>query len=196
MTTSNVLVCGAGLMGHGIAQVMAAAGHKSRSTSRNCPRRGRPRAHRRQPRALGRQGHASPTSERDEQLGRIAVADLAGGRRARRRARRRGGLRGRGGQDARSSSELAAIAPPGAILASNTSSISITRLAAALPRSVARASWACTSSRPCRSCRYRADPRRRDVRCDGGVRPRDRGRAGQAGHRLAGPARASSSTAS
>ena len=26
--TRSVLVCGAGLMGHGIAQVMAAAGHK------------------------------------------------------------------------------------------------------------------------------------------------------------------------
>ena len=28
MAERNVLVCGAGLMGHGIAQVMAAAGHR------------------------------------------------------------------------------------------------------------------------------------------------------------------------
>jgi len=132
MAVRHVFVCGAGLMGHGIAQVMAAAGHdvalyepdKSRAEA------GRERIAGNLDRAVAK---AKLTQdERDQILGRISVApNLA---------------------EAAQSAELvveavfedesvkgklfadiARSAPESAILASNTSSIAITGLAAALP---------------------------------------------------------------
>ena len=94
------------------------------------PGRGRARADRRQPRARRwrrasstptRATRPSPGSCRRDQLGRCR----------RRRPRGRGGLRGRRRQAALWV-ELDGLAPPGAIFASNTSSISIDRLAAAV----------------------------------------------------------------
>src|SRR4030042_319382 len=80
MAERNVLICGAGLMGHGIGQAMAAAAHNVVLFEPEMARAGAGRARR-------------------EIL-----------------------------------TEVAASAPATAVLASNTSSISITRLAAALPR--------------------------------------------------------------
>jgi 3-hydroxybutyryl-CoA dehydrogenase len=128
----NVLICGAGLMGHGIAQVMAAAGHSvalyEPETSR--AEAGRERIAGNLDRAVAK---AKLTQdERDQILGRISVTpNLA---------------------EAAKSAELVVeavfedeavkkklfadierTAPESAILASNTSSIAITGLAAALP---------------------------------------------------------------
>ena len=132
MAERNVLVCGAGLMGHGIAQVMAAAGHKVALYEPDASRAeaGRERIAGNLDRAVAK---AKLTQEeRDQILGRVSVAqDLA---------------------EAAGSAELvveavfedesvkqklfaeiARTAPESAILASNTSSIAITGLAAALP---------------------------------------------------------------
>ena len=132
MVDRTVLVCGAGLMGHGIAQVMAAAGNHvtlyEPEVARAEAGRARIGANLERSVAKGRISDA----DRREQLGRIAVAASVA--------------------DAAKSAELvveavfedekvkrallaevAAAAPADAVLASNTSSISITRLAAALP---------------------------------------------------------------
>jgi 3-hydroxybutyryl-CoA dehydrogenase len=128
----NVLVCGAGLMGHGIAQVMAAAGHTVALYEPEVSRAeaGRERIAGNLDRAVAK---AKITEgEREQVLGRVSVAgDLA--------------------EAARSAelvieavfedeavkgklfAEIARSAPESAILASNTSSIAITGLAAALP---------------------------------------------------------------
>ena len=132
MPQRKVLVCGAGLMGHGIAQVMAAAGHGVALYEPDISRAeaGLARIAGNLERAVskGKLG----AGEREAQLSRISVAaSLA---------------------DAAPHAELvieavfedetvkkdllrevAAAAPTGAVLASNTSSISITRLAEALP---------------------------------------------------------------
>ncbi len=134
MPTRNVLVCGAGLMGHGIAQVMAAAGHRvtlyEPETARAEAGRARIGANLERSVAKAR----ITDQERRDQLGRIAVAtSLAEA--------------ARGAELAIEAvfedekvkralfAEMAASAPQSAVLASNTSSISITRLAAALPES-------------------------------------------------------------
>jgi len=129
--TRSVLVCGAGLMGHGIAQVMAAAGHRVSLYEPEVARAeaGRARIGANLERAVSKGKITS--DDRLQQLGRIAVvASLADAARdvdlvieavfedeAVKRAL---------------FAELDAAAPPNAILASNTSSISITRLAAAV----------------------------------------------------------------
>src|SRR6478672_5357243 len=128
----NVLVCGAGLMGHGIAQVMAAAGHKvtlyEPETARAEAGRARIGANLERSVAKAR----ITDDERRDQLSRIAVAtSLADAAR---------------GADLVIEAvfedeavkrdlftQIAATAPAAAVLASNTSSISITRLAVALP---------------------------------------------------------------
>src|SRR6188474_2096743 len=131
MAERNVLVCGAGLMGHGIAQVMAAAGHRVSLYEPEVARAeaGRARIGANLERAVSKGKITS--DDRLQQLGRIAVvASLADAARdvdlvieavfedeAVKRAL---------------FAELDAAAPPNAILASNTSSISITRLAAAV----------------------------------------------------------------
>jgi 3-hydroxybutyryl-CoA dehydrogenase len=129
MSERRVLVCGAGLMGHGIAQVMAAAGHRVALYE---PDPGRAEAGRaRIAGNLARQVAKGKTEQRtaDELLARVtATANL---------------------DDAAASSDLVveavfeelavkgelfaaldAAAPAETLLASNTSSISITRLAA------------------------------------------------------------------
>jgi 3-hydroxybutyryl-CoA dehydrogenase len=129
--TRSVLVCGAGLMGHGIAQVLAAAGHKVSLYEPEVARAeaGRARIGANLERAVSK-GKIT-ADDRLQQLGRIAVvASLADAARdvdlvieavfedeAVKRVL---------------FTELDAAAPPGAIMASNTSSISITRLAAAV----------------------------------------------------------------
>ena len=132
MATRNVLVCGAGLMGHGIAQVMAAAGHKvtlyEPETARAEAGRARIGANLERSVAKAR----ITDDERRDQLSRIAVAtSLADASRTadlvieavfEDEAVKRDLF-----------TQIAATAPENAILASNTSSISITRLAAALP---------------------------------------------------------------
>jgi 3-hydroxybutyryl-CoA dehydrogenase len=131
MATRNVLVCGAGLMGHGIAQVMAAAGHNVRLYEPEIARAeaGRARIGANLERAVAK-GKLTE-GERGEQLDRVAVVgslDQAGA-----------------GVDlvveavfedeavkTKLFQHLDTITPPAAIFASNTSSISITRLAAAV----------------------------------------------------------------
>src|SRR3954453_10276977 len=132
MAERKVLVCGAGLMGHGIAQVMAAAGHRVALYEPEVARAeaGRARIGANLERSVAK-GRISE-DQRHELLGRIAVATSLA--------------------DAARSAELvveavfedeavkrelfsavASAAPADAVIASNTSSISITRLAAALP---------------------------------------------------------------
>jgi 3-hydroxybutyryl-CoA dehydrogenase len=131
MTQRTVLVCGAGLMGHGIAQVMAAAGHQvwlhELEVARAEAGRARIGANLERAVAKGRMTE----EERQEQLARVSIA----------------GSLAKGAASAdlvveavfedeavkrELFTELDRVAPPPAILASNTSSISITRLAAAL----------------------------------------------------------------
>lgn len=133
MTQRNVLVCGAGLMGHGIAQVMAAAGHNVWLYEPDASRAeaGRERIAGNLDRAVAK---AKITQEdRDQALGRVAIA---------------ASLAEAAGQSElvveavfedesvkqKLFAEIAKTAPESAVLASNTSSIAITRLAAALPQ--------------------------------------------------------------
>ena len=131
MVTRNIVVCGAGLMGHGIAQVMAAAGHNVTLYEPDVARAeaGRARIDSNLQRAVAKEKITDVA--RQEQLGRVSIAsDLA---------------------DAAAGAELIveavfedeavkqdlfrtldAAAPALAIFASNTSSISITRLASAV----------------------------------------------------------------
>jgi 3-hydroxybutyryl-CoA dehydrogenase len=132
MADRNVLVCGAGLMGHGIAQVMAAAGHRVSIYEPEVARAeaGRARIGANLERSVAK-GRISE-EQRHEQLGRIAVAtSLADA------ARSADLVVEAVFEDEAVKRELftavAATAPATAVIASNTSSISITRLAAALP---------------------------------------------------------------
>ncbi|MEO7118400.1 MAG: 3-hydroxyacyl-CoA dehydrogenase NAD-binding domain-containing protein [Candidatus Limnocylindrales bacterium] len=130
MARRTVLVCGVGLMGHGIAQVMAAAGHDVRVYEPD-----RARAEAGVARIAGNldRSVAKGRLTADEsvaQLGRLAITDLV-----------------EGAQDIDLAVEavfedegvkrdlfarLDAAAPQSAVLASNTSSISIARLAEAV----------------------------------------------------------------
>ena len=132
MADRTVLVCGAGLMGHGIAQVMAAAGHHVTLYEPEVARAeaGRARIGANLERSVAK-GRISD-DDRRQHLGRIGVATSLA-------------------EAAKSAelvveavfedekvkrelfAEVATTAPADAVLASNTSSISITRLAAALP---------------------------------------------------------------
>jgi 3-hydroxybutyryl-CoA dehydrogenase len=131
MPTRNILVCGAGLMGHGIAQVMAAAGHDVALYEPEVARAeaGRARIGANLERAVTK-GKIS-ADERQEQLGRIAVAaSLADA------ARNVELVVEAVFEDEKVKQqlfrELDASAPAEAVFASNTSSISITRLASAV----------------------------------------------------------------
>lgn len=132
MAERNVLVCGAGLMGHGIAQVMAAAGHTvwlyEPETER--AQAGRARVQGNLERAVAK-GKISQ-DDGDQILGRVSVApNLA-------EAAKSAELIVEAVFEDESVkqklfAEIARSAPESAIFASNTSSIAITGLAAALP---------------------------------------------------------------
>jgi 3-hydroxybutyryl-CoA dehydrogenase len=131
MANKSVVVCGAGLMGHGIAQVMAGAGHNVMLYEPEVARAeaGRARIGANLERAVAK-GKITE-DDRKSQLGRISVAaSLADAARAadlvveavfEDEAVKRDLF-----------AQLDAAAPESAILASNTSSISITRLASAV----------------------------------------------------------------
>ena len=127
MTLNRVMVCGAGLMGHGIAQVVAAAGREVLlyEPDRARAEAGRERIAGNLERSVAK-GRLS-AEDRDRQLERVSVAE---------------GLEAASGVDLVIEAvfedlevkealwrELDGMAPPRAIFASNTSSISITRLA-------------------------------------------------------------------
>jgi 3-hydroxybutyryl-CoA dehydrogenase len=125
----TVLVCGAGLMGHGIAQVMAAAGYRVRLYEPEVARAeaGRARIGANLERAVAK-GRLSE-ADRAAHLERVAVATSL--------AQAAAGIDlvvEAVFEDETIKHDLFAqldgIAPPAAIFASNTSSISITRLAA------------------------------------------------------------------
>jgi len=131
MPERKVLVCGAGLMGHGIAQVMAAAGHQVALFEPEVARAeaGRARIGANLERSVAK-GRISD-DDRRAQLGRIAVAtSLADA------ARKAELVVEAVFEDEKVKRELfaqiVAAAPETAVLASNTSSISITRLATAV----------------------------------------------------------------
>lgn len=132
MTERLVLVCGAGLMGHGIAQSLAAAGQRVVLYEPDAARAeaGRARIAASLERAVAK-GKLSD-AERAQQLARVSVASSLAVA-----ARDAELVVEAVFEDERVKSELfreiAAAASPGTVLASNTSSISITRLAAALP---------------------------------------------------------------
>ena len=147
----RVVVCGAGLMGHGIAQVLAAAGHRVALYEPELARAEAGRApHRRQPRAGRRPRVVSAAAESAAQLARVeataSLAEAAGGAVLaieavfEDEAVKRALL-----------AELDALLPARAIIGTNTSSISITRLAAAVSAPSSPAGGrARTSSARCR----------------------------------------------
>jgi 3-hydroxybutyryl-CoA dehydrogenase len=131
MSAQPILVCGAGMMGHGIAQVFAAAGHPVTLYEPELARAeaGLARIAGNLERAVAK-GRLSG-KERDAQLARIqARADLA-------RAASGAALVVEAVFEDEAVKrtllvDLDRLAPPDAVLASNTSSISITRLATAV----------------------------------------------------------------
>jgi 3-hydroxybutyryl-CoA dehydrogenase len=131
MAQRTVLVCGAGLMGHGIGQVMAAAGYRVRLFEPETARAeaGRARIGANLERAVAKGKLTAP--QRSEQLDRVAVVAALDNAAA--------------GVDLvveavfedeavkrQLFAELDRLAPPTAVFGSNTSSISITRLASAV----------------------------------------------------------------
>ncbi len=131
MSIRTVLVCGAGLMGHGIAQVCAVAGHdvflfepdRSRSEA------GLARIAGNLERAV--QKARMSAAQRDAALARIRIADALGGAVAQCDLAVEAVFDDEAVKRALFA-ELDQRAPEHTILASNTSSISITRLAAAV----------------------------------------------------------------
>ena len=132
MAERRVLVCGAGFMGHGVGQVMAAAGHRVMLYEPEIARAeaGRARIGANLERAVGK-GKLSE-EEREQQLARITVTAALP-----ESARQAELIIEAVFEDERVKRELfaqvVARAPEDAILATNTSSISITRLASGLP---------------------------------------------------------------
>ena len=129
MSIGTVLVCGAGLMGHGIAQVVAAAGHSVHLFEPDVARAeaGRARIGANLERAVAK-GKIT-ADDRLQQLGRIAVATSLADAARDAELVIEAVFEDEGVKRALFA-EIEAAAPASAILASNTSSISITRLAA------------------------------------------------------------------
>ena len=129
--TRTILVCGAGLMGHGIAQSLAAAGHSVRlfEPERERAQKGLDRIAGNLQRSVDK-GRISD-DERLAQLGRVSVADdLAGGA-----AGADGAIEAVFEDEAVKRALFASLdgaLPSGAFICSNTSSISIGRLASAV----------------------------------------------------------------
>ena len=129
--TERVLVVGAGQMGAGIAQVAAAAGMRVTLVDVGEEQLERGRAG--IAASLAKLAAKGQCDDPDAVLARISTStQIAAGCRC--RARDRGRQRGRGAQARRSSRQLDAALGEGAVLASNTSSIPIGRLAAATRR--------------------------------------------------------------
>jgi len=128
----KVLVCGAGFMGHGIGQVMAAAGHRVALYEPEIARAeaGRARIGANLERAVGK-GKITE-QDREQQLARVTVTSSLPDA-----AQKAELIIEAVFEDEQVKRELfaqaAAHATEGAVLASNTSSISITRLASSLP---------------------------------------------------------------
>lgn len=131
MTGRHVLVCGAGLMGHGIGQVMAAAGHDVALYEPDVARAegGRERIAGNLERAVAK-GRLTP-QERDQQLERIGVAPSLERAAASAELVVEAVFEDEAVKRALFA-ELDRHAAPRALLATNTSSISITRLASAV----------------------------------------------------------------
>ena len=133
MSEQTAFVCGAGLMGHGIAQVLAGAGYRVLLYEPELARAvaGRERIAGNLARAVAK---ATLTeADRETVLARVeAIDDLQGGAAAASLAIEAVFEDEKVKRDL--FAELDAHAPSGAILASNTSSISITRLATATRR--------------------------------------------------------------
>jgi 3-hydroxybutyryl-CoA dehydrogenase len=131
MATRNVLVCGAGLMGHGIAQVMAAAGHRVWIFEPEVARAeaGRARIGANLERAVAK-GKLTE-EQRVAQLDRVAVATSLAQAGATAELVVEAVFEDEAVKEGLFS-QLDGICRPSAIFASNTSSISITRLAAAV----------------------------------------------------------------
>ncbi|HUR15925.1 MAG TPA: 3-hydroxyacyl-CoA dehydrogenase NAD-binding domain-containing protein [Candidatus Limnocylindrales bacterium] len=129
MTERKVLVCGAGLMGHGIAQVMAAAGHRVWLYEPDAARAeaGRERIAGNLERAVAK-GKISD-GDRTAQLGRVSVATSLDEAASQAELVVEAIFEDEAVKQALFA-EVAAAAQPSTVLASNTSSISITRLAA------------------------------------------------------------------
>lgn len=130
MGERSILVCGAGLMGHGIAQVFAAAGHRVAiyEPDRSRAEAGRARIAGNLERAVAR-GRLDGAA-RDAQLDRIRVAGSLADGAAGTELIVEAAFEDEAVKRALFA-ELDALAPAAAIVASNTSSISITRLATA-----------------------------------------------------------------
>ena len=128
MSARKVLVCGAGLMGHGIAQVFAAAGHSVVLYEPEVARAeaGRARIGANLERAVAK-GKIT-ADDRLLQLGRIAVATSVADAARNAELVVEAVFEDEGVKRALFT-EIDAAAPESAVLASNTSSISITRLA-------------------------------------------------------------------
>lgn len=131
MPERTILVCGAGLMGHGIAQVMATAGHRVLLYEPEAVRAegGRERIGASLERAVGK-GRIT-ADEREAQLARIRIATSLPAAAAEAELIVEAVFEDEDVKR-RLFGELDGIAAEGAVLASNTSSISITRLAAAV----------------------------------------------------------------
>jgi 3-hydroxybutyryl-CoA dehydrogenase len=134
MKMRNVLVCGAGLMGHGIAQVMAAAGHNVTLFEPEVARAeaGRARIGANLERAVAK-GKIT-VDDRQHQLARIAVASSLADAGRNTDLVIEAVFEDEGVKRALFG-ELDGVAPTDAIFSSNTSSISITRLAAGVSES-------------------------------------------------------------
>ena len=130
MTIERVFVAGAGLMGHGIAQVHGAIGKQVSLYEPDLARAvaGRDRIAANLDRAMAKE--RLEAGERERLLARIAPTDDLGAV-GRCRPRRRGGVRGPDGK-AGPLARARCARPGPAIFASNTSSISIDRLADAV----------------------------------------------------------------
>ena len=128
----TVGVIGAGTMGNGIAQVFAQAGFDVRLARRRAGRdRSRADDDRQEPREVRREGQADRRRPRRRRRADSTAADA---RRARRRRLRRRSHRREPRRQARPLRGARRRSRPDAILASNTSSISITTLGAATKR--------------------------------------------------------------
>ena len=132
MAERNVLVCGAGLMGHGIGQSMAAAGHKVVLFEPEMARAEAGRAR------IGASLERAVSKGKITDDQRVAVLDRVSVAKSLADAAKNAELIVEAVFEDESVkhklfAEVAAAARESAVLASNTSSISITRLAATLP---------------------------------------------------------------